>query len=311
MCSERMNRLCDFIDRKVDDGTCLPIVNAAHSSMRNIGKFLVFFVYFISTFLAFTSFFIIIPYEQLYKPTWFLALLGVIGFYFLFMIQYHYYKARTIPPVQNPGEEGDAFCEKCNYWKSDRAHHCSVCERCVLGMDHHCIWINQCVGLHNHRHFFLFIANLTLAASIIIIAGYPSFYDHIFMETSENTYCTTILDNAPLQNVICDYDGFARTSVVFCYLLSGILLVMVGGLTMWNVYLISIGCTYIDYLRLTGTKRKTNARKRLNKGLKSNWKNFLGLRRNRSFFKCVILPTALPPILFENIHSHSDVFDVV
>ncbi|CAI2356715.1 unnamed protein product [Caenorhabditis sp. 36 PRJEB53466] len=311
MCSERMNRLCDLIDRKIDDGTFVPMVNAAHSSMRQIGKFLVLFVYFISTFLAFTSFFIIIPYEQLYKPLWFLISLGILGAYFLFNIQYHYYKARTIQPVLNPGEEGDAFCEKCNYWKSERAHHCSVCEKCVLGMDHHCIWINQCVGSHNHRHFFLFIANLTLAAATIIIAGFPSFCDHIYIETSKTTFCTTILDNAPLQDTICEYDGFARTSVVFCYLLSGILLMMVGGLTLWNVYLISIGCTYIDYLRLTGSRKRINARNRLNKGLKSNWKNFLGLRRNRTFFRCVIMPTTLPPVTYESAHGRPDVFQVV
>ncbi|CCD67187.1 Palmitoyltransferase [Caenorhabditis elegans] len=311
MCHDKMNHFCDFIDRKIDDGTFIPMVKAANSSMRQIGKFLVFFVYFISTFLAFTSFFIIIPYEQLYKPAWLLLLLGTCGLYFLFNIQYHYYKARTIPPVANPGEEGDSFCSKCNYWKSDNAHHCSVCEKCVLGMDHHCIWINQCVGLHNHRHFFLFIANLTLAAATIIIAGYQSFSDHLFLESSQTTYCTTILEHAPLQDIICDYDGFARTSVVFCYLLSGILLVMVGGLTSWNIYLISIGCTYIDYLKLTGSKKNTSARKRLNKGFKANWRNFLGLRRNRTFFKCVIMPTALPPVKYEDISPKSDAYDIV
>uniref|UniRef100_A0A1I7TCN2 Palmitoyltransferase n=1 Tax=Caenorhabditis tropicalis TaxID=1561998 RepID=A0A1I7TCN2_9PELO len=311
MCHERMISLCNFIDQKIDDGTFVPLVTAVNHFMRQTGKFLVLFVYFISAFLAFTSFFIIIPYEQLYKPIWFLIILGVFGLYFLFNIQYHYYKARTIPPVANPGEEGDVFCEKCNYWKSDRAHHCSVCEKCVLGMDHHCIWINQCVGSHNHRHFFLFVANLTLAAGTIIIAGYPSFYDHLFSDTSQTTYCTTILNNAPLQDIICDYDGFAKTSVVFCYLLSFILLIMVGGLTLWNVYLISIGCTYIDYLKLTGSKKKLSARRRLNKGLKSNWKNFLGLRRNRTFFKCVIMPTALPPVRYESLDNRPDVFDVV
>ncbi|UMM40008.1 hypothetical protein L5515_016809 [Caenorhabditis briggsae] len=312
MCGERMNKFCDFIDDRIDDGTFTPMVNAANSSMRQIGKFLVFFVYFISALLAFTSFFIIIPYEQLYKPGWLLITLGVFGIYFLINIQYHYYKARTIAPVANPGEEGDEFCDKCNYWKSDRTHHCSVCERCIYGMDHHCIWINQCVGSHNHRHFFLFVANLTLAASVIIFAGFQSFYDHLFMEYSQYTFCTTILEHAPLQDIICEYDGFARTAVVFSYLLSGILLVMVGGLTFWNFYLISIGCTYIDYLKRSGNKKKQQTlRNRLNKGFKSNWKNFLGLRRNRTFFRCVIIPTTLPPVIFENINTRYDNFDIV
>lgn len=30
------------------------------------------------------------------------------------------------------------YCSKCLCWKPDRTHHCSVCKRCVLRMDHHC-----------------------------------------------------------------------------------------------------------------------------------------------------------------------------
>jgi hypothetical protein len=38
------------------------------------------------------------------------------------------------------------FCKKCVLPKPDRAHHCSLCQRCVLKMDHHCPWINNCVS---------------------------------------------------------------------------------------------------------------------------------------------------------------------
>lgn len=33
------------------------------------------------------------------------------------------------------------WCSKCNAAKPPRAHHCSVCRRCVLKMDHHCPWV--------------------------------------------------------------------------------------------------------------------------------------------------------------------------
>jgi len=29
-------------------------------------------------------------------------------------------------------------CDKCNCYKPARTHHCSICQRCVLRMDHHC-----------------------------------------------------------------------------------------------------------------------------------------------------------------------------
>eukprot|EP00468_Gymnochlora_sp_CCMP2014_P009955 CAMPEP_0167747166 /NCGR_PEP_ID=MMETSP0110_2-20121227/4131_1 /TAXON_ID=629695 /ORGANISM="Gymnochlora sp., Strain CCMP2014" /LENGTH=66 /DNA_ID=CAMNT_0007632039 /DNA_START=193 /DNA_END=390 /DNA_ORIENTATION=- len=31
-------------------------------------------------------------------------------------------------------------CDKCKLPKPERAHHCSVCGRCTLKMDHHCPW---------------------------------------------------------------------------------------------------------------------------------------------------------------------------
>lgn len=30
------------------------------------------------------------------------------------------------------------YCLLCHVFKPDRCHHCSICNRCVLNMDHHC-----------------------------------------------------------------------------------------------------------------------------------------------------------------------------
>ena len=40
-------------------------------------------------------------------------------------------------------------CENCDSMKPPRAHHCRTCGRCVMRMDHHCPWINNCVGANN------------------------------------------------------------------------------------------------------------------------------------------------------------------
>lgn len=30
------------------------------------------------------------------------------------------------------------YCRRCKCFKPARAHHCSICNRCIVKMDHHC-----------------------------------------------------------------------------------------------------------------------------------------------------------------------------
>uniref|UniRef100_A0A2K6K9P7 Palmitoyltransferase n=2 Tax=Rhinopithecus TaxID=542827 RepID=A0A2K6K9P7_RHIBE len=60
----------------------------------------------------------------------------------LILIVFHYYQAITTPPGYLPQGRNDiatvSICKKCIYPKPARTHHCSICNRCVLKMDHHC-----------------------------------------------------------------------------------------------------------------------------------------------------------------------------
>jgi len=54
-------------------------------------------------------------------------------------------------------EKYKKFCRRCKSFKPKRAHHCSICNRCVIKMDHHCPWVNNCIGIGNHKLFILFV----------------------------------------------------------------------------------------------------------------------------------------------------------
>ena len=48
-------------------------------------------------------------------------------------------------------------CKKCNFQKINRSKHCRICDKCIEKFDHHCIWINNCVGAKNFKYFLYFI----------------------------------------------------------------------------------------------------------------------------------------------------------
>ncbi|CAD7930957.1 unnamed protein product [Amoebophrya sp. A25] len=65
------------------------------------------------------------------------------------------------------------YCKWCNKYKPDRAHHCRVLGRCVLKMDHHCPWVSNTIGFHNHKYFLLTLFYATATLSILFSTLLP------------------------------------------------------------------------------------------------------------------------------------------
>ncbi|KAL3222554.1 hypothetical protein MRX96_049989 [Rhipicephalus microplus] len=68
------------------------------------------------------------------------------------------------------GPDGSArYCVLCHLLKPDRCHHCSTCQRCIMKMDHHCPWFNNCVCFSTYK-FFLLTLFYTVALCLYSLA---------------------------------------------------------------------------------------------------------------------------------------------
>jgi len=68
--------------------------------------------------------------------------------------------------------ESTQLCADCLTIRTTRSRHCSVCNRCVERFDHHCPWINNCVGVKNHRQFLLFVISMFSTVTIAFVQGF-------------------------------------------------------------------------------------------------------------------------------------------
>lgn len=59
------------------------------------------------------------------------------------------------------------YCNFCHEDVDKSCKHCKSCNRCVRGFDHHCKWLNSCIGEANYVFFYWYLVSLVCVLGIV------------------------------------------------------------------------------------------------------------------------------------------------
>ncbi|KAG2498006.1 hypothetical protein HYH03_004264 [Edaphochlamys debaryana] len=137
--------------------------------------------------------------------------------------------------------DGEFFCGLCQASVARNSKHCRACDRCVEGFDHHCKWLNNCVGTRNYWHFFALISSTNSLLVLQFAWGLwlfiRSFTEKDLMKLLVAEKYGSSVAYGGWQAALCIYMALLITAVV-----------MLGELFFFHVVLISKGMTTYDYI---------------------------------------------------------------
>lgn len=148
-----------------------------------------------------------------------------------------------------------SYCYICDTRVHISSKHCGSCKKCVLKFDHHCKWLNTCVGQRNYRYFLSVvgtIAALTTTSLTLSIAYLIEAY--AFVDNFQARINKASID----MNYVLDLEG-TRAVIISSIIILLPLVVMVYQLGCFHVTLVYRGQTTYEYI-VQETRRQKQSR---------------------------------------------------
>jgi hypothetical protein len=159
-------------------------------------------------------------------------------------------------------QPGMLLCPYCKLIVKPGSKHCWDCGKCVAGFDHHCPWLNTCIGRQNYVQFFVAASAQLVVLGLMVFIPALLLVGFVAVDVPEDTLAAMLvkLDSnfaggEPLQ-------GFLRVFTAGALACHVPILVMSTALVGFHTYLCMMRMTTYEWIKRRRARRDLRERER-------------------------------------------------
>ncbi|XP_024534034.1 probable protein S-acyltransferase 15 isoform X2 [Selaginella moellendorffii] len=253
------------------------IQSCIDKSVQAAGPTYIFLAFFLMSSVIYLFFATILPtLHNMYSLRGLLH--AAIGCWLILNVFFNYFYCIFTDPGSPPADfldSGTRWCKHCHKNKPAFTHHCHICKRCILRMDHHCPWMHNCVGFYNYRFFFVFLFYLWIGCAYAVYMSSQLLFADDYNEQEWQLLFTFVLS----------FGIFGALSCLFG----------------WHIFLVVTAQTTIDFYG--NRQRKLEAKSRgkawvnvFDLGAAHNFRNVFYSGGRHLWWTVMLLPSRARPV---------------